>query len=249
MKEKAPRIPMISNAELTRAGLFPVRGREVRFAVGDPNGLTSNSWKVKAKKKGDIYIICRDNFKEAKVSLHPRGGWRMAFTTEAIKKNPKLMVEKNRDWAVWDEPLTTLPNTIVAFHLYFPTSELSVSPQHRKSDDWKGTIYIEAGPPGKLTTVTLFITVGEPKPTHESEPSFVLASFDIGEGRFAQLIAHGDPEGTIPEMIEHAVVAVRKQATSSKVTIPAGAYAYFFGHRKNGARFLVGARMNRGPLP
>ncbi len=31
---------------------------------------------------------CRDNFKEAKVSLHTSGKWRMGFTIEALVKNP-----------------------------------------------------------------------------------------------------------------------------------------------------------------
>ena len=172
----------------------------------------------------------------------------MAFTTDALKKNPSLVsIDKSRDWAVWDEPPETLPNTIVAFHLYFPTSELGVSPKQRVSDEWKDTIYVEAGPSGKITIITLFITVGEPKLTHETEASFVLASLDIGSGRFAQIVAHGDLEGAVPEMIERAVIAAREQAESSEVKLPGEAYAYFFGHRESGARFLVGARMDRSP--
>jgi hypothetical protein len=98
---------------------------EVRFAIGRPDGITSNSWKI-GTHRGSVYIECRDNFQEAKVSLHPEGGWRMAFTTEAIA-NGKLQrlpyVPFKRDWHVWDEPPATLPDTVVAFRLVFPTSE------------------------------------------------------------------------------------------------------------------------------
>ncbi len=33
---------------------------------------------------------CRDNFKEAKVSLHTSGKWRMGFTIEALGQEPEL---------------------------------------------------------------------------------------------------------------------------------------------------------------
>ena len=61
--------PMIAPNLATQVGLLPVRDKPVRFAVGAPDGITSNSWKIWAKKSG-AYIACRDNFKETKVSLH-----------------------------------------------------------------------------------------------------------------------------------------------------------------------------------
>ncbi len=164
--------PLTFPSRLTQAGILPTRKREVRFAVGLPNGLTSNSWKVWANKKGDIYIACRDSFKQARVSLHVSGRWRMGFTTEALKEDPSLLHPgENRVWEVWDRPPRAFPNTTIAFRLYFPTAELAVLPEQRPVDEWREVIFIEPAPPGtgKLTALTLFVTDGDVEPRHEFE--------------------------------------------------------------------------------
>jgi hypothetical protein len=246
--------PMMSPKLATQAGLLPIRDKPVRFAIGAPDGFTSNSWKIWAAKSG-VYIVCRDNFKETKVSLHtsadPRipGRWRMGFTTESLPKIGHLLPQdENRAWEVWDEPPTSLPGTIVAFRLIFATSELAVNREQRKPKEWKEVIFIESAPPGKLTVLTLFVTSGEPELCHESEPSFRLASFDIGNGRRAQLIAHGDPENGFDDRIRRAVAEATAQAQSKGIAIPEQAYGYFFGFRPDGCRFIYGARFHRASI-
>lgn len=235
---------MILNTLLTQARVLPLKAGPVRFAVGPPNGLTSNAWRLWATRAGDVYIACRDNFKEAKVSLHASGRWRMGFTTEAIAKNTKLLpCDLNRAWEVWDKPQKVLPETVIAFRLIFPTSELAVRPELRVHQDWARVIHIEAAPRGKLTTLTLFITTGDVVLKHESEPSFCLASLDIGSGRRAQLVAHGDPEGEWPRIIAQGVATARKQAEVAGIEISDEAYGYFFGRGGDGSRFLFGARL------
>ena len=161
--------PLTFPSRLTQAGILPIRKREVRFAVGQPNGLTSNSWKFWANKKGDIYIACRDSFKYARVSLHVSGRWRMGFTTAALKENSSILQPgENRAWEVWDRPSPTFPKTTIAFRLYFPTSELAVLPEQRPVDEWREVIFIEPAPAGngKLTALTLFMTDGDVEPRH-----------------------------------------------------------------------------------
>lgn len=237
---------MIPNEVLTQAGVFPLRAGPIRFAVGPPSGLSSNAWRVWTTKAGDVYVACRDNFKEAKVSLHTSGRWRMGFTTEAISKNTKLLgCDQNRAWEVWDRPPETLPETVIAFRLIFPTSELAVRPEQRDSSRWAKVVHIEAAPPGKVTVVTLFITRGDVVLRHKSEPSFCLASLDIGNELHAQIVAHGDPEGELPDLIERSVSEARRQAESAGIEIPDSGYGYFFGHREDGSRFLLGAKFVR----
>src|ERR1700758_5539999 len=111
----------------TQAGALPIKDEPVRFAVGAPDGITSNSRKVWAKQSG-VYIACRDNFTETKVSLHTSndphlpGRWRMGFTKESLQKIAHLRAqEENRAWEVWDEPAPSLPSgTVAAFRLVFP---------------------------------------------------------------------------------------------------------------------------------
>jgi hypothetical protein len=170
----------------------------------------------------------------------------MGFTTEAVTKNCTLLpIDQNRAWEVWDQPPASLPNTVIAFRLVFPTPELALRPEQRPLNKWRNVIFIEAAPPGKVTVLTLFVTVGDIVLTHESEPSFGLALLDIGNGRRAQLVAHGDPEGDLPDLIERSVAEARRHAEFAGVEIPNDAYGYFFGRRDDGSRFLVGARMNR----
>jgi hypothetical protein len=222
-----------------------MKNEPVRFAVGPQNGLTSNAWRIWVRH-GNVYIACRDNFKEAKVSLHASGRWRMGFTTEAVAKDSNLLPsDRNRAWEVWDKPPATLPNTVIAFRLLFPTSELAVPPEQRRPSQWSNVVYAEAAPPGKLIVLSLFVTVGDVVLTHESEPTFSLASLDIGGGRRAQLVVHGESEGDLPNVIERSVAQARMQAESAGVEVPDGAYAYFLGQQEDGSRFLFGARMKR----
>src|SRR5271167_2796153 len=97
-KETVPSYPLTFPSRLTQAGVLPIRKGPVRFAVGPPNGPTSNSRKLWANRKGDVYIACRDDFKEAKVSLHASGRWRMGFTASALIKNVNLPPEQNQAW-------------------------------------------------------------------------------------------------------------------------------------------------------
>jgi len=238
--------PLIPHFMFTEEGLLPIRKSPIRFAVGSPDGYTSNAWRVWSNKHGDVYIACRDNFNNTKVSLHASGRWRMGFTTEALTKNPEILsCNQNRAWEVWDQPPSSIPYTVTAFRLLFPTSELALTPAHRPPSKWANVIYIQAAPAGKLTAVTLFVTDGEVTLKHETEPSFCLASLEIGNGRYAQLIAHSDPEMDIHSIIDNGVTEARRQAESSGIKIPKGAYAYFFGRHKDGARFIVGSRMHR----
>jgi hypothetical protein len=226
--------------------VLPITSGAVRFAVGPPNGITSNSWRCWTAKKGDVYIACRDNFQDCKVSLHASGRWHMGFTEQALKKHPNLLNEnRNRAWEVWNKPPPQLPDIVIAYRLFFATSELAVLPAQRSPDQWKRTIFIEAAPPGKMTAVTLFVTKGHHELKRDSEPSIWLASLDIGEGRRAQLVVHGEPEGTIPELIDKTLLEMRNRAKQAGKEIPPEAYLYAHGHLPDGSRFLVGARAKR----
>ncbi|UPJ57934.1 hypothetical protein [Bradyrhizobium sp. 192] len=171
----------------------------------------------------------------------------MGFTTEAIAEAPHLLGNnEDRAWEVWDRPEETLPSTVAAFHLIFATSELAVHPKQRVTPDWKDVIFVEAAPRGKATIATLFITSATARLQHETEPSFVLGTWALADSRCAQLVFHGDPEGTLPELIANSVRSARDATMAKGVNIPEGAYGYFLGHRENGARFLLGAKIGQG---
>jgi hypothetical protein len=167
----------------------------------------------------------------------------LGFTSEAVAKEPHLIAEnQNRAWDVWDAPVEDLPSPIAAFHLVFATPELAVHPEQRRISDWKNVIFVEAAPAGKVTVATLFVTDTKAPVQHETEPSFVLAVWSLGENRWGQLVLHGEPEGTLPQLIASSVSLARAKSLAGGIAIPSGAYAYFLGHRETGVRFLFGAK-------
>lgn len=230
---------------MSATDLLPKFNEPVRFAVGHPQGLTSNSWRVWIESSG-LYIACRDNFQQTKVSLHKSGRWRMGFTQEAVAKRPNLLRPgQDRAWTVWDKPPITLPETVVAFKLVFVTSELAVSPEQRRGHRWKDVIFVEAGPPGLMTVATLFITLGTPALQPEDGSYCIrLGVFDVGDDRFAQLVMHGDAEANFRPTVERCREAGWAQAVAAGVSIPPEAYGYFLGKMDNGCRYLYGARMD-----
>ena len=240
---------MTSPISPVAAGL-PLRTGPIRFAVGAPDGFTSNSWRFWTERSGDAYLACRDNFQNMKVSLHASGRWRMAFTSEAIARNPALVpVGGGRAWEVWDEPPPVVPDIVVAFRLIFPTRELAVRPEQRTTRQWRDTVFIEAAPAdsGKLTAVTLFVTADDPELRHHSEPSFRLASLELTADRRAQVVAHAEVENQMPDMIANARTRALELAAAAGVEMPEMGYLYMFGNHPDGARFIVGARARPEP--
>jgi len=153
-------IPLGKNRHEKDSGALPIRQSEARFAVGLPEGNSTNSWKIWIDPKGDIYVACRDNFNETKVSLHVSDTWRMGFTEKAIEKRPTLIGEgKDRIWEKWKKPAESAPGVIMAMHLYFPPSELIVQPEFRRQKKWRGVVFIEPAAPGTITVATLFIAM------------------------------------------------------------------------------------------
>jgi hypothetical protein len=230
------------------------KSEPVSFAVLNATGLSSNSWRVWVSNE-TIYIKCRDNFQEVKVSLHPsklreKGRWRVGFTREAIGKIGRLLPgDRDRAWDVWDEPSAHLPHAVVAFKLLFPTSELTITPEKRNTKVWDSNkVFIEAAPPGKLTVVTLFVTEGPQTLTHATEPSMNFARLPIYDNRYAQLVAHGELVGNLMQVIEKAVAQARLRMREGEIEIPETAYGYFLGQLDDGCRYIVGARVSRQPV-
>lgn len=230
---------------LTKLGILPFKTSEVRFAIGNPDGLSTYSWRIWTEKEKDknfpsIYILCRDIFKELKVSLHPSGRWRMGFTTQAINKNGSLLQpNENRAWDVWDNPPEQLPQTTIAFRLFFAKRDATIRPEQRVGKKWLKVTFIEAPPEGKLTVITLFITNGDFIPTHQTENSFCLASFDMGNNKFAKVIAHGEPVGTILNSVDKSKRMVINEFKSKSVRIPQKAHFLFFGTLEDSSRFII----------
>jgi hypothetical protein len=196
-------------------------------------------------KNGDAYVRCKDNFTQLKLSLHVSGRWRVGFTEEAVGFFPWLVSPRgNRALEVWDEPQETLPRTVTAFRLLFPTSELAVRPDQRTNKGWVGTRFIQPAPEGKIVCVSVFLSRGSTSPRHESEWSEPLGSFEV-RGRFLHVVAHHDPELDLPSITDKSVLKAWALSVAHGVDIPQTAFSYCHGRHPDGARFFLGARVMR----
>lgn len=135
------------------------RQRELRFAVGDPTGLSSNSWRVWTKQDGDVYICCRDNYGEFKVSLHG-DRWRCGFSAQGAAATAHLRPGgEDRAWDKWERPASASGVTI-GYRLAFVASELAMGPAARRKNNWDKVEFLGGPPAGGLTLVT--VTINEP---------------------------------------------------------------------------------------
>jgi hypothetical protein len=228
--------------------VLPLRAGPIRFMVVGSDGKNSNTWKFWTEPSGDAYLLCRDNFKDAKVSLHTSGRWRIAWDEKAVANKPELVAPgQDRAWEKWEPPPPVEPGLVAAVRMLFPTSELAVEPEQRVGKVWRtNKLAIEAAPigSGKLTAVTLFVSDEDVALKHRFERSQHFASLPLGDGgRRAHLVAHAEDEGKLPELLDRTRRAALAQWPEGN-ELPSDGYVYFWGHQPDGARMLVGARLS-----
>ena len=67
----------------------------------------------------DVYIACRDNFRELKVSLHGRR-WRVGVTAEGAAATRHLRPsDADRAWMTWDRP-DSVGGITMSYRILFP---------------------------------------------------------------------------------------------------------------------------------
>jgi hypothetical protein len=136
-----------------------VPDQAIRFAVGDPDGLSSNSWRVWAQPDGDVYILCRDNYRELKVSLHGER-FRVGLSDEGARATSHLRAGgENRAWDVWDRP-APMGGITIGYRILFLPSELALTPDLRPERDWRAVEFVPSTQVGAVTVAT--VTINEP---------------------------------------------------------------------------------------
>lgn len=238
---------------------LPLKAKEIRFAIGTPDGLSSNSYKVwvskaRGKHRADIYAACRDNWREFKVSLHESGRWRAGFVTYDVRlpNGCELQPGQDKAWDKWGppDPLEgsdpSLGRAIVALHLRFATTELAVTPEMRKLKEWEKVLMITPPPVGTAITVTILLVEGSVQFTPPEPVALqALAELPVAKNVVALVVAHEEPDAALQEMLTGASKGARALTEAAGLVIPEGAYFFFFGKGADGIRFVTGARANR----
>lgn len=220
----------------------PVREQEFRFAVGEPSGASTNSWKAWVDRKGDIYIACRDNFREIKVSLHASGRWRLGLTEEAVRKRPEILpAGVDRAWDKWAPPADHQERVVIAFQLVFPQAALYLRPEDRKN--WKPLLFVEPHEGSDVMTVVSTCVSPSADLVTGNPPFGVLGVMKLDGTRTVQVAAHVQRATEFLGLLADTLDRLRRaHAERGARHLPPGTVVTLGGHGPDGVRWLTAVR-------
>lgn len=194
---------------------LPLVRQPLRFAVGVPTGASTNSWKVWVRGD-DVYVACRDNFREIKVSLHASGIWRVGFTDDFAKQRPDMLpAGGNRVWKNGTPRLDDQHRSVIGFQLAAPAPALylEASDRHR----WPPSVVFVEPPsaPRLMTVISVAVVLGRSPVRVTAGNGVPIAVVPLGESRSVQLVATYEDA--------HAVVSMFNDAFRRAVAKMAGA--------------------------
>jgi hypothetical protein len=227
---------------------LPMTKSPFRFAVGTPDGASSNSWVLIVEKRGDVYLKCRDSFHEWKVSLHASGRWRLGLTAESLRKCPQLVsAGADRAWDKWSPPPDHDKKAVFAFQLVYPSRDLFVTPVHREGD--KPLVFVEPHPDSAMMTVVSVCIVPSLDPVvldGSKSVAGILAVIPLDRRRSVQLVANYEDASGFEAFWDDTVAKLRARVTTTRTSeqAPEDLMVLVNGVRDNGIRW-VGASLLR----
>src|SRR5579872_7182518 len=101
-------------------------GGIIRFAIGDPSSLRSNTWSVVgSKSNADVYVAARMTMGTIKLSLHASQIWRLALTEESSLR--RQLGDADRVVARWTAPTPLVEGWQRATSICIPSSSLQAA--------------------------------------------------------------------------------------------------------------------------
>ena len=215
---------------------IPLTKPPIRIAVGTPDGVSSNSWRIWVQGM-DIYVSCRDNFQEFKVSLHASGIWRVAFTEHALKSRSDLLKpDSDRVISRRTPDLTDTKKAVIGFQIVVLGKGLYLQPSQRTK--WpKSIAFIEPPTTEKEMAVLSIVVVPTtqdlvmPAGTRGS----VIGKLPLGDDRTVQLVVTHETDETIRPLIGEAH---EKSLSMHPPNLPEGAVFLVFGTRSSGIPWI-----------
>ena len=218
---------------------LPIRTSPVRFAVLHENGLSSNSWIVQADKSGEVYVICRDNFREVKASLHKSGQTRIAFTEES----GAVMPGGSRVWNEWvHSPLDKSTPIIPLLEILFPDWSLNIPYSRRSSDaSWsKVQCFVETGHDCLLTLISLHLISDRTTVRHDGETNYPIGLLPMGQGLSLLIVANRVPESNWRQVIENSIRSIDPKEIGVSAPEEDGTLVLLLsGYYKDGTGFML----------
>jgi len=183
---------------------LPLLQGPVRFAVGMPTGPSTNSWKVWVRGD-DIYVACRDNFREIKVSLHASGIWRVGFTDDFARQRPDMLPPGgDRVWKKWTPRLDDQHRVVIGFQLAAPAAALYLEPKDRRQ--WPSSVVFVEPPsaPHLMTVISVAVVLGRSPVRVTPGNGVPIAVVPLGQARSVQLVATYENARAAVSMIKDA---------------------------------------------
>jgi len=183
----------------------------------------------------DIYVACRDNFREFKVSLHASGIWRLGLTEQFVKASPDTLAPgQDRAWKKWRPTLDSSNRLVIGFQVAAHHSSLYLNPGERTK--WpREVIFVEqATLESELTVLSVCVVLGhQPIVVAPETLGAVVAVVPVGQHRTVQLVVThedgGDFESVIADGFRRAVHDLKRR----KLDIREGGVFLVHGNRGN----------------
>ena len=185
---------------------LPIRKSPIRFAITMLDGSTSNAWRAWVEKGTEVYVCCRDNLSEVKISLHSSGKQHIAFRGETGIH----MVSGSRFWNQWREP-SKERLAIPSFRLLFPPWGVRLTAEDRSKTKeirrkWDQNQVLIEGDDEFLVAVSFVIldqeTSLEPSGDH---PNALIGLLPLGHGKNLFVVAGKEPEGDLKNVVENGL--------------------------------------------
>ena len=147
---------------------LPPRGG-IRWAIGDPDGRRSSTWRLWGDKKGDVYLSMRSMGGVLKASFHRDRRCSVGFTSEYHSTAKKRFGAESRHWQRWVLPAAEV---VRVAQVVFPEGELAAF----SADEASQMRWISSPAPGNAIIVSVFIAEPPDKfnwPGHEIGGNFI----------------------------------------------------------------------------
>lgn len=229
MNNSEPRITIRFRKELT----LPLRTGPIRFAVLMANGLTSHSWKV-FTKGDDAYLVCRENMKDIKVSLHESGRQHIAFAQGSGYE----MTPGSRFWNRWWEPSSKKRPPVPSIKLLFPSWATTVALSASRSR-WKDNNILIEGHDEFATSVCLFVMDTGQNLRQTGLPSFTLGVLPVRDGKELHVVACREHPRNLKQVAEAAIQYMNRKMPLSTDMVGEVLTALLAGDDPAGCPYLL----------
>ena len=189
---------------------LPLRQGPLKFALMNSDRLSSESWVIKVTNQGDVYIICREEDLDIKVSLHQSGEQKIAY--RATWRGDRI------DYVRWwkEHPHYRDNRARPSFTLIFPDFGLSLDEAWRRDypNTWSARHLLVQAPHQPLATLVAFVIVDADVDMTEHVGYALLAEIPTRPGKKLCVIVGHTSEHRVSRMLHDGLERTMRESSS-----------------------------------